>query len=102
MKTYTAATESFIKIRNLMENTNSSIEEFSEVVSSDPYLSAYVLNVANNAFFGFTGQIKSVSKAVVLLGLGQIYDMVIGAYALAPVEILDSRPPLPIANSIAI
>lgn len=102
MKTFAAASDSFIKLRNLMENANSTLEEFSEVVSCDPYLSAYVLNLVNSPFFGFSGQIKSVSRAVKLLGLGQLYDIVMGACALAPVELPGNMMPLPVVNAVAI
>lgn len=86
MKTLTTTTDSFIKLSNLMEQDNYTIEAFSGVVSRDPYLSAYVLNVVNSPFFGFPTPVKSISRAVSLLGLGQLYDIVMGACTLVPAE----------------
>jgi HD-like signal output (HDOD) protein len=71
-------TDSYAKLRELMEDPNSSIEDFSVVVSSDPTLASTVLNVVNSDFFGMSGHIDNISRAIALLGIGQLYDIVFG------------------------
>ena len=70
--------DSYAKLRELMEDPNSSIEDFCVVVSSDPTLASTVLNVVNSDFFGIPGHVDNISRAITLLGIGQLCDMVLG------------------------
>ncbi|NOS74800.1 MAG: HDOD domain-containing protein, partial [Methyloglobulus sp.] len=70
--------EIYLKFRQLMEDPNSSNEDFSALVGCDPNLSATVLKIVNSALFGFPGQIDNISMAINLLGIGQLHDMVLG------------------------
>ena len=78
--------EVYLKFRRLMDNPNSRIEDFGEVVSCDPNLAARVLKVANSAFLGFPGQIDSLTKATKLLGIMQLHDMVLGDSAIKTLD----------------
>lgn len=78
--------EVYLKFRRVMENPNSTICDFSEVVGCDPNLAGTVLKVVNSAFFGFPGQIDSISRAVTLLGIGPLHHMVLGASAMASLD----------------
>lgn len=77
-----------------MEDTNSNIEDFSAVVRCDPNLTSTVLKVVNSAFFGFPGQIDNISRAVNLLGIGQLHDMVLGVSAMASLDLPNDIMPL--------
>ena len=77
-----------------MDNPNSDIGDFSEVVGCDPNLAGTVLKVVNSAFFGFPGQIDSISRAVNLLGIGPLHDMVLGASAMAALDYPNDIVPL--------
>jgi HD-like signal output (HDOD) protein len=70
--------DSYDKFRELMEDPSSSIEDFSFMVSRDPTLASNVLNIVNSDFFGISGHIDNISRAITLLGIGQLYEIVSG------------------------
>lgn len=86
--------EIYLKFRDLMANPNSTNDDFSELVSCDPNLAAIVLKVVNSALFGFPGQIDNINRAVNLLGIGQLHDMVLGASAIASLDFPNDIVPL--------
>jgi len=73
--------EVYLRIRELMDDQNSGIDDFSKVVSTDPNLTASTLKIANSAYFGFTGQIANLHQAVNLLGIGALHDLVLSISA---------------------
>lgn len=77
-----------------MDDQNSTADDFSKVVGSDPNLAAVVLKVVNSALFGFPGQIDNISRAVNLLGIGQLHDMVLGAAAMKSLDFPNDIVPL--------
>jgi HD-like signal output (HDOD) protein len=86
--------EIYLKFRRLMDDRNSTIGDFSEVVGSDTNLAGTVLKVVNSAFFGFPGQIDSIGRAVTLLGIGPLHNMVLGASAMASLDFPNDVVPL--------
>jgi HD-like signal output (HDOD) protein len=77
-----------------MDDPNSTGQDFSEIVGNDPNLAATVLKVVNSALFGFPGQIDSISRAVSLLGIEQLHDMVLGASAMKSLDLPNDFVPL--------
>jgi len=73
--------EIYLRIRELMENKNSDLDDFAKVVSTDPNLAAGVLKVVNSAYYGFTGQIDNIPRALNLLGIGALHDLVLSISA---------------------
>ncbi|MEE9295265.1 MAG: HDOD domain-containing protein [Phycisphaerae bacterium] len=67
------------KIIELVEDHNSSARQMHEVIKTDPALSARMLKVVNSAFYGLPGQIASVDRAIVLLGLSAVKNIAIAA-----------------------
>ncbi len=75
--------EVYLKIRDLMEDPSSSIADFSRVVELDPALAARVLRMANSAFFGFSGRIDNILRAINIMGVSQLHDLVLATSAAA-------------------
>lgn len=48
-------------------------------VAQDQSLAARILRIANSPFYGFSGQIKTIKEAVVVLGLHPIRNLVVAA-----------------------
>jgi len=67
------------KIITLVEDSTSTARDMHEVIKTDPALSARVLKVVNSAFYGLPGQIASVDRAIVLLGLSAVKNIAIAA-----------------------
>lgn len=68
-----------IKIIEIVENPKSTARDLHDVIKMDPALSAKVLKVVNSAFYGLPGQIASVDRAIVLLGLAAVKNISIAA-----------------------
>ncbi len=70
-----------IKVNQMVDDPNSGVNEIGKVISQDPALSAQLLRIANSPFYGISGSIDSISRAVTVLGTQQIRDMVFSATA---------------------
>lgn len=74
-----ALPESVASVRQAMADTNTPVIEVSGIIGRDPALAAKVLGLANSAAFGFTRRVDNVELAVSLLGLREIYKIVLAA-----------------------
>ncbi len=68
-----------IKIIELVENPDATAQDLHKIISNDPALSARVLKVVNSAFYALPGQIASINRAIVLLGLNAVKNIAIAA-----------------------
>jgi len=79
--------EIYLKIRKLMDDPDSSLEDFADVVNTDPGLLALVLKIVNSAYYGFSGQIDNIKRALNLIGIGQLHDLVLSLSALNSLDL---------------
>ena len=86
--------EVYLKVRRLMDDPHSDIYDFAEIVSVDPNLSSRVLKVVNSAYFGFPEPVDSISRAVNLIGIGQLHNMVLGISAISSLKLPNDILPL--------
>jgi HD-like signal output (HDOD) protein len=68
-----------LRIIEIVEDPKSTARDLHTVIRHDPPLTAKVLKVVNSAFYGLPGQIGSVDRAVVLLGLRAVKNIAIAA-----------------------
>ena len=60
------------KLNELMQKDTVNISEISDVVASDPVLSARILKTVNSPFYGFPAKIETIAYAVTILGIDSI------------------------------
>lgn len=72
--------DSFIRIKELIDDENSSIDDIAEVILLDPALAGSILKLANSSFFNYPGKIDTISKAVLVLGITEVYNLVIAFF----------------------
>jgi len=65
----------FVRINQLVESHNSSIEEIAAAINLDPSFTVRLLRVANSSFYGFSSSVDTVSKAVSIIGTTQIRNL---------------------------
>jgi putative nucleotidyltransferase with HDIG domain len=65
----------FIRINQLVEDPDSTLDDITKVVSQDPSFTVRLLRVANSPFYGFSSTIETVSRAVTLIGTSQIRNL---------------------------
>src|SRR6476646_3869441 len=67
------------KIVQTVEDPKSSAAALHKIVSHDPALVTRILKVVNSAFYGLPGQIGSIERAIVLLGLNGVKNIAVAA-----------------------
>ena len=67
------------RIIKTVEDPKSSAQQLHKIVSHDPALVTRILKVVNSAFYGLPGQIGSIDRAIVLLGLNGIKNIAVAA-----------------------
>jgi HD-like signal output (HDOD) protein len=67
------------RIISTVEDPKSSASQLHKIVSHDPALVARILKVVNSAFYGLPGQVGSIERAIVLLGLNAIKNIAVAA-----------------------
>ena len=80
----------FQAVKKVVDDPDTTAMDLSRVISADPAMTARVLKLINSAFWGFSRQIDSLSRAVSLLGMLQVHDMVLST---AVVETFDRIRP---------
>jgi HD-like signal output (HDOD) protein len=68
-----------VRIIQIVENPRSTARDLHDVIKSDAALSSRILKVVNSAFYGLPGQIASIDRAIVLLGLSAVKNVAIAA-----------------------
>ena len=66
------------KLCRMVDDPDASVHSMVRVISMDAALTARLLRVANSAFYGFTGKIQTISRAVMVLGGHQIRSIALG------------------------
>jgi putative nucleotidyltransferase with HDIG domain len=67
------------QIIKTVEDPKSTAQQLHKIVSHDPALVTRVLKVVNSAFYGLPGQIGSIERAIVILGLNGIKNIAVAA-----------------------
>ena len=65
----------FIRINQLIEDPDSTLDDIAKAVSQDPSFTVRLLRVANSPFYGFSSSIETVSRAVTLIGTSQVRNL---------------------------
>jgi len=68
-----------LRIIELVEDPKSTAQDLHNVISNDPALCSRILKVVNSSFYGLPGQIGSINRAIVLLGLNAVKNIAIAA-----------------------
>lgn len=68
-----------LKIIELVEDPASTAQDLHNIIAYDPALCSRLLKVVNSAFYGLPGQIGSINRAIVLLGLNAVKNIAIAA-----------------------
>lgn len=72
-----ALPDACFKIKALMEDDNSAISDFADVISIDPSMTSRLLQIANSALYRFPGEISTISRAISIIGTQAIYNMML-------------------------
>ncbi len=69
----------FHKLVEIINSPYTSSTDAANVISTDPALAAKLLKLVNSAFYGLPSRIDTISRAVTLIGTGQLVMLAMGA-----------------------
>lgn len=72
-----ALPDACFKVKALMEDENSEICDFANVISIDPSMTSRLLQIANSAIYNFPGEISTISRAITIIGTQAVYNMML-------------------------
>ena len=86
----------YLRLQQVMRSDEASMDKVAEVLTLDPALVARLLRIANNALYSFPSRVDTVSRAVNILGVRQVHDLVLAtsvakAFAGMDNAVLDMR-----------
>lgn len=84
----------YYRVLELVEQENSTAAQLGEAISQDTNLTARLLRVANSAFYGFQSRIETVSRAITIIGLRELRDIVLATSAIEAFN----KIPIDVAN----
>lgn len=67
----------YYRLESLIEQPDSSMSDFARLLSTETDLCARLLSLANSAFYSFPASIESIDKAVQIIGIRQIRELVL-------------------------
>ena len=67
------------RILEVLEASDSSSKDLEQVISYDQSIAAKVLRIANSAYYGFSGEITTIHRAIVVLGFQTVRGLALGS-----------------------
>lgn len=71
------------KVLEICNNPAASANDLNRVISYDPVLTAQVLKLINSAFYGLPNRIPSLVRAIIMLGINTVKNLVLASSVLA-------------------
>ncbi len=68
--------EVFYKLKDAVDDPDSSFKEISKIILNEPGLSARLLKIVNSAFYGFPKKVETISHAISIIGTEELRDLV--------------------------
>jgi HD-like signal output (HDOD) protein len=82
-----------IKLLEETERDDVSISEVERLISSDQELVSKILKIVNSSYYGMPGQVGTIGQAIVILGLRQVRNLVLGVHAMNAILPKDHKNP---------
>ena len=68
--------EIYFRVRDVVDNHDSTMEDLADAIKLDPAISARLLRIVNSPIYGFAKQVDTITRAVNLLGMQAVNDLV--------------------------
>lgn len=67
----------YSSLLDTLSRSHSSVDEVSRIIANDQASTLKILKMVNSAFYGFQGQIDTLSRAILILGFNEIYNLIL-------------------------
>ena len=68
-----------LRFNEVVNDPDCNIENIGQLLSQDPALTIRLLGIANSPFYGYSSEIGTVTRAVTVLGIDKVRDIVLSA-----------------------
>ncbi len=65
-----------LKVNELIDSPTASVRDVEKAIGQDPAMTTALLSLANSAFFGAGGRVETLSRAVIVVGMQNLRDLV--------------------------
>lgn len=69
----------YFALRDIVDDANKTAQDAAIVIENDAALAMKLLKIVNSAFYGFSAQINSIPKAIAMVGLRELQNLVLAA-----------------------
>lgn len=70
-----------LRVAELVQSEETSAEQIGEIILRDPNLTARLLRLVNSAHYGLRGRVDTVTRAITMIGLRELYHLVLAVSA---------------------
>ena len=86
--------EIYFRVRDVVDDPDSTMDDLAEVLRVDPAISARLLRIVNSPLYGFPKQIDTISRAVNIVGMQAINDLITATtlgrtFSGMPIQLMD-------------
>jgi len=67
----------YLQVKKVIDNPESTMADLSRAISIDPGMTAVVLKLVNSAFYAMPRKVETISRAVGILGMQPLHDLVL-------------------------
>jgi HD-like signal output (HDOD) protein len=67
----------YLRVKQVLDDPHGSIPQLRDALATDPAMTSRLLRVVNSPFYGFPGRIDTVTRALHILGMQQVHDVVL-------------------------
>lgn len=71
--------ELYLRLDELVASPHATAREIGELIAQDPALAARLLRIANSPLHGLTTPVETIDRAITVIGLGELLDLVVSA-----------------------
>lgn len=65
----------YLALKQIVDDQSKSVEDACKVIESDAALAMKLLKIVNSAFYGFSGQINTIPKAIHMVGMRELQNL---------------------------
>ncbi|WP_206484096.1 HDOD domain-containing protein [Thalassotalea sp. G2M2-11] len=66
----------YMKLKELLDDEKSSLEDIAKLISLEPALASNLLKIANSSLFNFPREIDSIDRALMILGIREVENLI--------------------------
>ncbi len=93
-----ALSTTICKVMEVCSRTDASPDELRRIISLDPVITGQVLKLANSAYYSFVDKVTSLPRAITMLGMNTVKNMVLSTAIIGTVNAAKKNGILPVAH----